>query len=293
MDQFRSLTVALGNLKTNSAPVWVDRVSDYAPGDNATTEMGRAFAAALYNGGVHHFMFGDPTFTGNFQTIRCGFDVGLFAIGPDTRRWPGPRLIYHNVAPRKGQKIGEACGEKLYLAILKNGTLVMGPNAGYCWSFIREEIASLFNVGRDLGKFQFRSADDFPKRFQLLLEGDYTGVEHLTQAKWDIPGVPHAAVCMIDNYGNCKVTIPVHMLRFEDGQTVRVIVPNGEPLTARVALENNFTAGEGNLSFGAGSSRFRYTEGPEHRWMELFVVGGNAAQTLKLKLGDEIKLEAA
>ena len=293
MDSYALLERAIERLRTSSCPTWLDQIADYAAGDNAANEMYRSIKRALRRLGITNVETGRPIYTGNFQTLRAGFEAGLSALAPPERRWDGPTFTYMNVAPRKNQPKGESRGEKLYLALTHDGAMVFGPNAGFCYSFLRPELAAVFEIGEDKGAWQFRSADDFPNRLEDAFKGsEMIGVKALRPDDWSIPELPGSAVSCIDNYGNCKLSLDVKNVELEDGQPVLLHLPGDRQVRARFALANNFSAGQGGTSFGAGSSRFTGQTGVR-RWMELFIVGEQAATKLQLNHGDEIRYEAA
>src|ERR687886_576018 len=71
-----------------------------------------------------------------FATLAAGFCIAQLGLNEA----PADTLIYHNVAPRQDDEAARAgnAGERLAFARLPTGVRVIGVNAGYAYSFVRE-----------------------------------------------------------------------------------------------------------------------------------------------------------
>ena len=76
-----------------------------------------------------------------FATLAAGFCIAQLGLNDS----PAGTIIYHNVAPREDDeqvRKGNA-GERLAFARLPTGVRVIGVNAGYTLSFVRNAAADL------------------------------------------------------------------------------------------------------------------------------------------------------
>src|SRR5690606_13360933 len=121
---------------------------------------------------------------------------------------PPGTLIYHNVAPREDDPAARPrnAGERLAYARLPTGVRVIGVNAGYALSFIKDVAEKLRWAASPSEGSQFRSRDVFPQAAAAIALG-------LPAALGDeippgvIPDPPLSAVAYVDGYGNIKTTI--------------------------------------------------------------------------------------
>ncbi len=223
-----------------------------------------------------------------FATLAAGFCVAQLGLNPA----PPGTVVYHNVAPREDE--GEARegneGERLAHALLPNGVRVVGVNAGYAFSFVRDEALELRWAPVPAEGSQFRSRDLFPEAAADIVLGRPGALgEEMDPA--EIPGIPENRVAYVDGYGNLKTTIERGTLSIEPGAAVRVRIGN-EELTAKTS-GGSFGVGEGDLAFAPGSSGWRGARGQETVWMELFLRGGSAWEEFgRPPLGSEIGVEA-
>lgn len=238
-------------------------VADYGENDLAFAEVIQALKKFLPQSDVI------PTVVPAFDTLSTGFIVGQLANSP------GPeRIIYHNTAPRrddsKGRKNNE--GEPLGAARVGNA-LVVGPNAGFSFSFISENI---YSVLRDNSGSQFRSRDLFPERIAELTEEELSGDLLIA------PEVPQNRLLYVDGYGNLKTSLEPELLQHK---TVSIEL-NGRKAKAKVA-DSAFAYEEGELVLTPGSS------GTERPYLEVFLRGSSAAELFASpQVGDKIKARA-
>jgi hypothetical protein len=76
-----------------------------------------------------------------FATLAAGFCIAQLGLNNS----PAGTIIYHNVAPREDDeqaRVGNA-GERLAFARLPTGVRVIGVNAGYAFSFVRDVASEL------------------------------------------------------------------------------------------------------------------------------------------------------
>ena len=257
-------------------------VADYGHGDLAFAEVvGRV---KLHLPDAEPVLVSVPP----FATLAAGFCVAQLGLNPG----PPGTVVYHNVAPREDE--GEARegneGERLAYSLLPSGVRVVGVNAGYAFSFVRDEAVELRWARVPAEGSQFRSRDLFPEAAADIALGrpDALGEEMDPTA---IQDVPESRIAYVDGYGNLKTTIKSGAHGIEPGADVRVRVGD-EELTAK-ASDGSFGVEEGELAFAPGSSGWRNASGGETVWMELFLRGGSAWERFgRPPLGSEVGVEA-
>ena len=206
-----------------------------------------------------------------FATLAAGLCVAQLGLNPA----PPNTLIYHNVAPRKDDKEArdDNEGERLAFARLPTGVRVVGVNAGYTFSFVREDAEELRWASVPAGGSQFRSRDLFPAAAGDIVAGSSGAlageIEHLK-----IPDVPKDRIAYVDGYGNLKTTTEHNALAAASGTALRIRI--GDTEREATASDGSFEVEEGKLAFAPGSSGWQGVSGKEVRWMELFLRGGSA-----------------
>jgi len=217
--------------------------------------------------------------TPKFSTVATGFAVAQLALEGGIN----PPLIFHNTDPRAdGQEHAGNDGSPLVFVRLKNGAEVIGPNAGYCFSFLPTEVIVKAEVDyeKPLDRaFGFRSRDWFPSVVSAISKGVLsTTVEgfrpSLVHGQVNFASLPtdRTIACWVDGYGNVKTS--ERWLDYAE-------VPDGEEFTVQVLRENrplhpeaqrvvfrakgDFHSHAGEISLLPGSS------GPlKNRYLELF-----------------------
>ena len=169
--------------------------------------------------------------------------------------------------PRPGNQ-----GERLVCAVLAGDVLVIGPNAGHAFSFLRDEALSLREVPYGAAGSQFRSRDFFPELLARVVGGDESclGKEVGPGAVDDLP---ERQVVYVDGYGNLKTSwfeAPT-----DTGEAVEVTI--GDITAPATVSDGTFEVPEGDLSFAPGSSGWTSRSGRDLRFFELFLRGGSAA----------------
>jgi hypothetical protein len=240
-------------------------VADYGHGDLAFAEVGQRLALHLPGAAVV------PTPVPAFDTVSAGFCVAQLALTPGP-----PRVVFHNVAPRgdtPDPRPGNQ-GERLVSASLPDDVLVIGANAGHCFSFVRDEALSLRDVPYGTAGSQFRSRDFFPELVARIVEGDESCLGDELSLAEAVADLPARQVVYVDGYGNLKTSwfdAPA-----TSGERVEVTI-QGRTEQATVS-DGTFEVPAGELSFAPGSSGWTRRSGPPLQFFELFLRGGSAAQ---------------
>jgi hypothetical protein len=246
--------------------MFISLIADYGTGDPAFAEVTQRLLMALPSAQVS--LLSVPA----FSTLATGFWIAQLGLNPG----PSDRLIYHNCAPRQddSQPRSDNEGEGLTYALLPNGVKVVGVNAGYTLSFIKDHAEMLRTVKVSRGGSQFRSRDVFPSAAAAIAQEDFNILgEPLNRSQ--IPDAPTDRVAWIDGYGNIKTTIPAHTVDLKPES--KVIVRVGDVVSDAVFSDGSFKVPEGTLAFSPGSSGWSGAKGENPvRWMELFLRGGNA-----------------
>jgi S-adenosylmethionine hydroxide adenosyltransferase-like protein len=240
-------------------------IADYGPGDLAFAEVAQRLKLLLPDA--------EPLYTPvpAFATLAAGFCVAQLGLNPA----PAGTLVYHNVAPRTDDEEARPGneGERLAFARLPNGVRVIGVNAGYAFSFVRDAAEELRWVSVPAEGSQFRSRDLFPEALGDVVAGHPEALAGEIPPS-SIPGVPKARVAYTDGYGNLKTTVEHRALGVPSGTRVRVRIGTGE--LAAVVSDGSFEVEEGELALAPGSSGWAEGDGQEARWMELFLRGDSA-----------------
>jgi len=221
-----------------------------------------------------------------FSTLAAGFCIAQLGLNEA----PAGTIIYHNIAPREDDKEARAgnAGEGLAFARLSSGVRVIGVNAGYAFSFVRDMAEDLRWAAVPAEGSQFRSRDLFPQAAAAIALGQPDAIaEKITLA--DIPDIPENRIAYVDGYGNLKTTIPYDE-KIGKGSRLKVRINDVEQ--DAIATDGSFAVQAGLLAFAPGSSGWRSDRGEEIRWMELFLRGGNAWNSFsRPPIGAEIHFE--
>lgn len=222
-----------------------------------------------------------------FSTLAAGFCIAQLGLNEA----PAGTIIYHNVAPREDDEQARAgnAGERLAFARLSTGVRVIGVNAGYAFSFVRDLAEDLRAAAVAAEGSQFRSRDLFPQAASAIALGQPDAIAEPIPPS-DIPDVPPNNIAYIDGYGNLKTTIEQDASNIRSGSTVKVRI--GEREQEAIATDGSFAVVPGQLAFAPGSSGWTNAEGKQTRWMELFLRGGNAWESFdRPSVGTPIKID--
>ncbi len=253
-------------------------VADYGAGDLAFAEVVQRLKL--------HLPRAEPVLTPvpPFSTLAAGFCVaqlGMNKAPPDT-------LIYHNVAPRQDDEHARAqnAGERLAFARLSSGVRVVGVNAGYAFSFVRDAAEELRWVTVPAEGSQFRSRDLFPQAAAAVALSKPHALCDAIQPT-DIPSVPPSRIAYIDGYGNLKTTILQDEHKFRLKARLRVQI--GGVTQEAVVSDGSFSVEPDQLAFAPGSSGWIDRHSQRVCWIELFLRNGNAWELFgHPSIGDQI-----
>ncbi len=252
-------------------------IADYGQGDLAFAEVVQRIK--LYLPDAEPVLTPVPA----FSTLAAGFCIAQLGLNEA----PTGTLIYHNVAPREDDEAvreGNA-GERLAFARLPTGVRVIGVNAGWAFSFVRDAAEEMWWAAVPSEGSQFRSRDLFPQAAAAIAVGEPDALAQKIDRS-DIPDVPTRRVAYVDGYGNIKTSIPSRGGK----KTVKVRVRIGDAEQEAIASDGSFSVEPGQLAFAPGSSGWTGKNG-EVRWMELFLRGGNAWEMFgRPAIGAEIDL---
>ena len=244
--------------------VLIHLIADYGVGDLSFAEVQQRL--------LRHFA--DATIVATpvppFDTIGAGFCVAQLGLNDG----PSERIVYHNVAPRRdeaGPRKGNT-GERLVKAVLANGTLVIGTDSQYAFSFIRDEATLLQEVPIRAHGSQFRSRDFFPDLIAEVVNGGADDGPILKAE--DFPPVPTATVAFTDAFGNIKTTIDTAPAPVGTELIVRL----GDRWAKGIVAEGAFEVATGELGLVPGSSGWSLQSGGKRTWWELFERGASAAE---------------
>lgn len=241
-------------------------IADYGFGDLAFAEVVQRIK--LYLPDAEPILTPVPP----FATIAAGFCVAQLGLNEA----PTGTIIYHNVAPRRDDEQARAdnAGERLAFARLPTGVRVIGVNAGYAFSFVRDVAEELRWAAVPAEGSQFRSRDLFPQAASAIALGQPDALAEKIPPS-NIADVPLNCIAYIDGYGNLKTTIKYDPKNTTpDGATVQVRI--GDREHKAINSDGSFAVEAGQLAFAPGSSGWTNAQGEETRWMELFLRGGNA-----------------
>lgn len=240
-------------------------VADYGQGDLAFAEVVQRIKLHLPDAEVM------LTPVPSFSTLAAGFCVAQLGLNDA----PAGTLIFQNVAPRMDDKRARAgnAGERLVFARLTTGVRVIGVNAGYAFSFVREGPEELRWVSVPAEGSQFRSRDLFPRALAEIAAGRFANIGEKIPVD-QIPEIPKNRIAYIDGYGNLKTTLDRDHLPFPTGTPLTVKIGKAEQKATAAAGSFDVPAGE--MALAPGSSGWKQADGKELRWMELFLRGGNA-----------------
>jgi S-adenosylmethionine hydrolase len=245
--------------------MFISLIADYGAGDPAFAEVKQRLLVEIPDAQIHELSV--PP----FSTLATGFWIAQLGLNPG----PAERLIYHNCAPRQDDPEARRDneGEGLTYALLSNGVKVVGVNAGYTLSFIKDSAKELYVLKVSRGGSQFRSRDVFPAAAAAIANNDSSLLGEALKPE-QIPDVPLNRVAWVDGYGNIKTTIPAHTLELQP--ETKIVIRIGDIVSDAIYSDGSFRVPEGTLAFAPGSSGWTGTDGQPLRWIELFLRGGSA-----------------
>jgi hypothetical protein len=201
-----------------------------------------------------------------FDTIAAGFCVAQLAL---TEGLPD-RIVIHDVGGARREPGGH---ERFCISRTRDGVLVVGPNAGWSWSFVLDGVCGLCRLDVATNGSPFRSRDLLPLALaHVAAQHPHAVCEDVPRSQ--VPTVPESAVAYVDGSG--IVTTTIAELPAPAGERVVVRI-GGVSATAVVAGDATAIA-PGGLALVPGSSGWRGHDGRWRRFLELVVGGGSAAE---------------
>ncbi len=187
-------------------------IADYGQGDLAFAEVAQRLKLYVPDAAPV------PTPVPPFATLAAGFCIAQLGLNDA----PPGTLIYHNVAPRADDAAARAgnAGERLAYALLPTGVRVVGVNAGYAYTFLRDVADELRWVNVPAAGSQFRSRDLFPRAAAAIALGQLDVLARPIDPA-DIPDIPRDRVAYVDGYGNLKLTTTPEAHGLASGAGVR------------------------------------------------------------------------
>lgn len=263
-------------------------VADYCSDSLTTQELRSAFLGHLSQPFTNQlsFVYSTPA------TIHTAYLIRQILITERRLGDPNNLVIFANTDPRlqtvKGVKLSQ--GAQFVIAKLKDGAWLCGPNAGYCFSLIRDEIEYLYLYpGLDKGT-QFRSRELYMRIAALLVEEKQDEMELEEIRNTEIPNLDKFYIGHIDNYGNIKTTIPHSHLKgkYEYGEKIKITID--KETKEAIYTDNMFGLEPDVLVLTPGSSGM-----PDDPYLELVIwqhyPDSSACKVFpQAKPGDEVKV---
>lgn len=239
-------------------------IADYCRDSLTTQELRSAFLGRLsqpYDGQLG-FVHSTPS------TIHTAFLLKQILITESRLGNANNLVIFVNTDPRlqtnKGVKLSQ--GAKFIVASLKNGAWLCGPNAGYNFSLIKNDIQYLYLYPNlDRGN-QFRSRELYMRVAALLAESKQDEMQLEEIRNNDIPALNDFYIGHIDNYGNIKTTIPNSYMKGKHSYKDTVQITLNNQTKSAIYSDNMFGAGLDTLVLAPGSSGM-----PDDPYLELVI----------------------
>lgn len=227
-------------------------VADWAD-DSLTCQEIRSTVTGFLNRPENPFIF---FVSSNPSTIETGFLVNQVVETEERYGRPMETVIFINTDPRLQTEIGveKSQGAPLIVVKLKSGIYLCGPNAGYCFSFIKNKIDQVFfSHNMDKGS-QFRSRDIYSRVCARLMEKMENKMDLEKVSIDTVKTLTGFYIAHIDNYGNIKTTITEADLKgkYEWGDLVSIGI---NKIKKKVKYVSNLFGGvPGELVIYPGSS---------------------------------------
>lgn len=172
---------------------------------------------------------------------------------------PLETVIFQNTDPRIQTKesVEQAKGAEFIVVRLKSGMYICGPNAGYDFSMIKDNIDEVYHYeGLEKGT-QFRSRDLYSRICAHLMDYMEDELDFNEVSSNIIPEVEGYYVVHLDSYGNIKTNIRSSTFKgkYEIGEEVTVTINNVQKKIKFVS--NLFGGTPGELVIYPGSSGSR------------------------------------
>jgi hypothetical protein len=242
----------------------VHLVTDRDAGDPARAELVARVLMGL-PGAVVHVTSVPPR-----DTLATGFCVGQLVLCEPRP----PRIVAHDVAAGPGDPGPWPSGarERLCIGRSVTGTLVVGPNVGWSWSFAVDELRGLCALD-----VSTRGRHPDRERLPTAIAHARAGHPHAVRdplLRSQVPRLPGDAVAFVDGRGNLKTTIPA--LPEAAGERVRVRI--GDVAADATVTDGSVAVGDGELALAPASSEWPAADDRPAGYLELHMPGGSAAE---------------
>jgi hypothetical protein len=227
-------------------------VADWAS-DSLTTQEVRTTVEGFLQAPAHAEMSFVCTTT---STIHTSFLLAQLVEIEERYGRPLDTVFFQNTDPRLDttNPVEKTKGAELLIIRLKSGIHLLGPNAGYDFSMIKDKIEVVYKYpGLDTGS-QFRSRDLYSRVTAHLMDSLEDELELEETHSNLIPQLDEMYIGHIDPYGNIKTTIKETQLKgkysYEDMITLDI---HGQSMEAHY-VTNLFAGDPDELVIYPGAS---------------------------------------
>jgi hypothetical protein len=234
-------------------------VSDCCAGDLSFAELVQQVGLAVGDAEVI------ATTVGPEDTLAAGWCVAQLALA----NGPPGRMVVHHVG----------VGERICVGRSRTGALVVGPDAGWAWSFVVHALSELCWLDVRAGG---GGLDVVPVAIRHAVTRHPHAIARVV-SRDEVPTVPDCVVAWIDRAGSIKTTVVEQPAPTRE----RVLVRVGERSATATVTDGSFDIDEGALALAP-------CEGPQRRFYELLLRGGSAAERFgRPPSGTPVALEPA
>jgi hypothetical protein len=202
------------------------------------------------------------------STIHTAFLISQIVQTEEKYGRPLNTVIFQNTDPRmhSNDALEKANGAEPIIVRLKSGIHITGPNAGYVYSLIKDQIEEIFVYRGVNEEGQFHSRDLYGRISAHLMDALEDDMELEETHTNMIPELQDFYIGHIDNFGNIKTTITHEDLKgkyaYGDMITLKI---NGVEKQAKY-VSNLFGGVPGELVIYPGSSGRQ-----DNRFMEITI----------------------
>jgi hypothetical protein len=215
-------------------------ISDWADDTLTCSEVKSAIIGSLVSSKNPDITFISST----PSTIHTGFLIEQTVLTESYHGNPGQLVIFQNTDPRLPDEnlFNNPYMGKLLIIRLANGIIVFGPNAGYDFSLIRDQIDKVYFYPNYEKGGQFRSRDLYARVAAHLIEEKEEEMDFEELPENPVPELKGFYIAHIDNFGNIKTTIKKSDFKgkYEFGDKIKVKI-NG--------ITNQLTYAEGLFKY--------------------------------------------
>jgi hypothetical protein len=250
----------------------VHLIADYGAGDPALAEVVGRLSRALPDAVIEI----TPVPPGD--TLSAGFCVAQLALAGGSPS----RLVVHDVgagddaSPEPGPWPAGA-GLRFCIGRSRTGTLVVGTNMGWSWSFAARELRGLCCLDVPAGGRRHRPAERLPAAVAHA-SAHHPHAAAAVVPRSDVPPVPEHAIAHVDVHGTLKTTIT----RLPAAAGTRIVVRIGDVSDTAIVSDGTVAVADGELALAPASSEWAVEDGDPgdggERYLELFLRGGSAAR---------------